>query len=206
MATVLLIRHGQNDFFKKHKLPGRLPGVHLNEAGRAEATALAAALKNTKLKTVYSSPLDRAVETARPIAAAHGLKVIKREGLIETLLGEWEGMSITSLNRRKDWKTLQEHPSRFQFPGGEWIVEQQARLVAEIEALCARHKPKDVFACVGHADPIKLIIAYYAGMALDHFQRLVVDTGSVSTLALGERGARLVQLNWKPEKNTEKKN
>jgi probable phosphoglycerate mutase len=195
MPTVLLIRHGENDYVKKRRLAGRLPGVHLNERGRAQAQALAQALKDTPLKAVYCSPLDRAVETAQPIAAARGLTVVKREALVETRLGEWEGQSVKRLSRSKQWKLLQEHPSRFRFPGGEWMVEQQARLVAEIEALCALHKPKDVIACVGHADPLKLIIAYYIGLPLDNFQRLMVNTASISTLALGERGAMLLNLN-----------
>ena len=54
--------------------------------------------------------------------------------------------------------------------GGEWMAEQQGRLVSEIEALCGLHKDKDVIACVGHADPIKLIVAYYLGLPLDMFQ------------------------------------
>lgn len=195
MPTVLLIRHGENDYVKKQVLAGRLPGVHLNERGRAQAQALAQALKDIQLKAVYSSPLDRAVETARPIAAAHKLKVVKRDGLVETLLGEWEGKSVKRLSRSKQWKLLQEHPSRFRFRGGEWMVEHQARLVAEIETLCGRHEPKDIIACVGHADPLKLIIAYYIGLPLDHFQRLSISTASISTLQLGAGDARLVNLN-----------
>ncbi len=195
MTTILLIRHGENDYVKKHRLAGRLPGVHLNEHGRAQAQALALALKDAPLKAVYCSPLDRAVETAQPIATALGLKVVKREALVETRLGEWEGKSVKILSRNKQWILLQEHPSRFRFPGGEWIVEQQARLVAEIEALCALHKPKDLIACVGHADPLKLIIAYYIGLPLDNFQRLMINTASISTVALGTSGARLLNLN-----------
>jgi probable phosphoglycerate mutase len=198
MPTVLLIRHGENDYVKKQRLAGRLPGVHLNERGRAQAQALARALKDTPLKAIYCSPLERAVETAQPIAAARGLKVIKRDALVETRLGEWEGQSVRRLSRSKQWKLLQEHPSRFRFPGGEWMVEQQARLAAEIEALCAMHKPKDIIACVGHADPLKLIIAYYIGLPLDNFQRLMVNTASISTLVMSARGALLLNLNQSP--------
>ena len=83
MPTVLLIRHGENDFVKKGRLAGRKPGVHLNERGRAQAENLAKALAKTPIKAVYSSPLERTVETAEPIAKAQKLKVIKREGLNE---------------------------------------------------------------------------------------------------------------------------
>lgn len=196
MPTVLLIRHGENDYTQAQKLAGRRPGVHLNEAGRAQAQALAAALKGSvKLKAVYSSPLERTMETAAIIAGAQGLKVEARDGLIETALGAWEGRTVKALARSKAWKQLQERPSRFRFPGGESMAEQQARLVGEVEELLGRHRPRDAFALVGHADPIKLVIAHYIGLPLDLFQRLVIGTASVSVLAFGKEAVRLVTLN-----------
>jgi probable phosphoglycerate mutase len=198
MLIVHLIRHGHNDYVKKGLFAGRLPGVHLNDKGRAEAEALAEALKDTPLKAVYSSPLDRAFETAQIIAKPHGLQVQKRPDLIETALGDWEGKSVKRLSRDKRWRTLQQHPSQFQFPGGEWMVDQQARLVREVQTLSAQHKAKDQFAVVSHADPLKLIIAYYIGLPLDAFQGLGMDTASVSTLEITEKGNRLLRMNWKP--------
>jgi probable phosphoglycerate mutase len=199
MPIIYLIRHGHNDYGKKGLLPGRLPGVHLNEKGRAEAAALAEALRDIPLKAVYSSPLDRAMETARIVAEVHGLKIEKRPNLIETALGDWEGKSVKRLSRDKRWRQLQEHPSQFRFPGGEWMVEQQTRLITEVQTLSARHKAKDHFAVVGHADPLKLIIAYYIGLPLDLFQRLRVDLASVSTLIVGAKETQLLRMNWKPK-------
>ena len=77
MPVVLLIRHGENEYVKKGRLAGRKPGVHLNDKGRAQAEALAEALKNMPLKAVYSSPLDRTMETAAPLAEIHKLAVIR---------------------------------------------------------------------------------------------------------------------------------
>jgi probable phosphomutase (TIGR03848 family) len=197
MPTILLIRHGENPYTKQQRLAGRLPDAHLNEQGRAQAAALAEALKDVPLKAIYSSPLERAVETAAPLAKEHGLRVVKRPGLIETDLGTWEGKEIKQLQGDKRWKLLQEHPSRFQFPGGEWMAAQQARLVTEIERLSARHKDKDLIACFSHADPLKLIIAHFIGLPLDSFQRLVIGTASVSTLRMEKGKVMLVNLNWK---------
>lgn len=197
MPIVHLIRHGTNDYVKKGLLAGRLPGVHLNEKGRNEVAALAEALKDTQLKAVYSSPLDRAMQTAQILAKVHGLQVEKRPNLIETALGDWEGKSVKRLSRDKRWRQLQERPSQFRFPGGEWMVEQQARLVTEVQTLCRQHKAKDHFAIIGHADPLKLIIAYFIGLPLDSFQRLGMETASVSTLEFGEE-TRLLRMNWKP--------
>ena len=197
MPILLLIRHGETDFVKKQRLAGRLPGARLNAKGRAQADALAKALRSLPLKAVYSSPLERALETAQALASLHGLRVQPRPGLIETDLGSWEGRSVPRLRRSKEWKVLQEAPSRFRFPGGEWVVENQARLVAEVEAISKAHKPKELIVCVGHADPIKLILAHYLGLPLDLFQRLSIDTASVSTLMLDHGKARVINLNWK---------
>jgi probable phosphoglycerate mutase len=198
MPTVLLIRHGENEFVAKRRLAGRLPGVHLNERGRAQAQALAEALKDVKLSAIYSSPLERALETARPLAAAQGLRIVRRPALAETRLGDWEGKPIRSLQRDKRWRQLQERPAHFRFPGGESMLEQQARLVGEVQALVAKHKPRQAFACVGHADPLKLVIAHYLGLPLDHFQRLMIDTASVSVLNIQDGHATLLKMNWKP--------
>ncbi|MGH2582741.1 MAG: histidine phosphatase family protein [Anaerolineales bacterium] len=195
MPTVLLIRHGENDYSQKQKLAGRLPGIHLNKKGEQQAKDLALALKDLPLKAVYSSPLERAMETALPIAEAHNLKVVRRPGLIETDQPGWQGKSIRQLIRSKEWRVLQTMPSRFRFPDGESIAEQQMRQVAELETLCAQHKEQDYFACIGHADPFKSLIAYYIGLPLDYFQRLTLNTASVSMLALGKR-AKLLRLNW----------
>jgi len=198
MPILLLIRHGENDFTKKHRLAGYLPNVHLNERGRKQAQELADALKSAPIKAVYSSPLERAVETANPIAAALRLEVRIEAGLAETNVGKWQGRSLAALRLTKQWKVIQGTPSRAQFPEGETFYECQARVVAALDSICTKHRPKDIIACVFHADPIKLAVAHYLGLPLDHFQRLGCDTGSVSALYVGEMGASVMKLNQRP--------
>lgn len=195
MTTVLLIRHAENEYVKKGKLAGRLQGVHLNERGQRQAKALAAALKDEELAAIYSSPLDRALETAAPLARAQGLEVITRWGLEESDLGDWAGKSIKQLARSKAWKQMLLQPTQFRFPGGESMPEQQARLVAEMTELLSMHRDKDTIACVSHADPIKLVIAYYLGLPLDLFQRISLATASVSRLHFSGHGFMLGSLN-----------
>ena len=196
MADVLLIRHAQSQFNTEGKLAGRRPGVHLDDRGRAQASALAEVLSTVKLKAIYSSPLERAVETARPIARARGLETIRRKGLGEVHFGRWEGYSLKALRRRKLWPVIQATPSQARFPDGESFAEAQMRLVAEINELRAAHKGRrQAFACVSHADAIKLAIAYFLGLPLDLFQRLVVEPASISILAFHHHTARLVRLN-----------
>ena len=196
MPIILLIRHGENDYVKEGRLPGRKPGIHLNEIGRAQAKKVAKKLSRAPIKAVFSSPLERAAETAAPIAKALDLEVITRQGLIETDVGNWQGKKVKKLSQRKIWRKIQMNPSRFRFPGGERIAESQHRIVEEIESLCAQHNPEDIFVCVSHADPIKLAVAYYLGMPLDMFQRVNVSPASITALYIGEFGSRLLMLNY----------
>jgi probable phosphoglycerate mutase len=202
MPLLLLIRHAENDYVKKGLLAGRMPEVHLNEKGQAQAQALAQilarSLAKAKMQTVYSSPLERALETAEPLARALSVPVTKREGLLETDYGEWQGIALKVLRRTKAWKLLQGVPSLFRFPGGESFADSQRRICRELEDLTAMHGPKDVVVAVTHADPIKLAVAYYLGMPLDCFQRLVVAPASVTTLNVSEKGCQLLTLNFDP--------
>jgi probable phosphoglycerate mutase len=198
MTLLLLIRHGENEYVKTGRMAGRLPGVHLNERGQAQARELAEALAGAPIRALYSSPMERALETAAPLAEKLGLEINVRPGLLESNIGDWAGMELKDARKLPEWKTVQSAPSRFRFPGGESFVEMQARLVNEIEGIARAHENDELVACVSHADPIKLIVAYYMGMPLDHFQRLACDTASVTVLMLGGTGAALLKLNERP--------
>ncbi len=196
MTTLFLIRHGHTDYVSEGRLPGWLPGIHLTEQGRGQAERLAEQLGDVKLRGVYSSPLDRARETAKPIAEAAELPVSIRPGLGEIQIGTWEGLSLRAAQRRKLWASIQFAPSVARFPEGESFIEAQSRVVSEIEHLRSLHTGrKAAFACVSHADPIKLAIAHYLGLSLDLFQRLVVAPASISSLQLTDHGARLLTMN-----------
>jgi probable phosphoglycerate mutase len=194
VPTILLIRHGENDFVKEQRLAGRQPGVHLNEHGRAQAYGLANRLASMPLVAIYSSPLERAYETAGPIARVKNLPIGVRPALLETDCGLWQDQKLADLRNLPEWKSLQGCPSGFRFPGGESIIEMQERIRQDIDALLAGHSEKDVIACVSHADPIKVAVAYYIGLPLDHFQRLNVATASITTLQFGEAGCQLLTL------------
>ena len=198
MPLLLLIRHGENEYVKTGKLAGRLPEVHLNERGQKQAAELAEALKQVPLKAIYSSPLERALETAGPLADGRKLEIQLRPELMDNDIGAWQGRSIKQLRRTKKWKVVQQAPSRFTFPEGESFLQTQTRVASCLDQIAASHKPKDIVAVVFHADPIKLAVTHYLGMPLDHFQRLACDTCSVTVLYLSETGAHLIKLNQKP--------
>jgi probable phosphomutase (TIGR03848 family) len=198
VPILLLIRHGENDYSRTGRLAGRLPGIDLNERGRMQAEELGRALANAPLAAIHSSPLERAMQTAQPIAKARGLKIMQTPGLLEANVGEWQGKSVRKLALSKYWSVVQNAPSRARHPGGESFAETQLRIVSTLEEICAKHKDRDLIACVFHSDPIKLAVAYFIGMPLDHFQRLGCDTGSVTMLAIGRSSAHLVWLNRRP--------
>jgi probable phosphomutase (TIGR03848 family) len=198
MPILLLIRHGENDYLKQNRLPGHLPDIALNERGREQAAALADTLKAAPIRAIYSSPLERAVETAGPLSLALGLPIQLRPALLDVDPGEWQGRLIKELRKLPLWKQVQQQPSQVRFPGGESFLESQQRVVREIEAICAEHKPKDMLAVVFHADPIKLVLAHFLGLPLDNFQKFSISAGSVSILMLGKSGAQLRALNLIP--------
>lgn len=194
MTRILLIRHGENDFVGK-RLAGRLPGVHLNARGRAQAEAIARALANAALAAIYASPLERTLETAQPLAQALSLPVHPHPGLLEVDFGAWQGKTGKQMRRLKLWHTVQHHPSQMTFPGGESFLQAQQRGVAAIEEFRRTHDPKATLACFSHCDLIRLIIAHYTTIPLDNFQRLTADTASISMLELFDGWSNLVFLN-----------
>ena len=143
-------------------LSGWTPGISLSDTGREQARALAERMKPVALDAIYASPLERTVETARPLAASKKLRVRVREGLGEVRYGDWEGKRLRTLAKTKLWKQVMARPSSVRFPGGETIAETQARAVAAVEDLRAEH-PRDAVAVVSHADVIRLLVSYYAG-------------------------------------------
>lgn len=188
MATIILVRHGENNWVKEHRLAGWLPGVHLNDNGREQAAAAAARLSQLPIKAVYSSPLERCLETAVAIAQPHNLPITELAAIGEVRYGRWEGEAIKTLSQEKTWHAVQHFPSRFRFPEGEALREAQFRAIQALEHLAQTHA-QEWIVVVSHADLIKMVLAHYLGIHLDLFQRLVISPASVSVIALMEHGA-----------------
>ena len=193
-VTVLLVRHGTTATTGQ-VLPGRAPGLHLTEAGRAQAEAAAARIGAlADVRAVYASPLERARETAAPIARATGRRVRTVEGLNECDFGAWTGRKLADLRRLAAWQQVQNLPSGFRFPRGESFAEMQTRICGTLGRLAARHGGGAIVA-VSHADPIKAAVAQAVGTPLDLFQRLVVSPCSVSVVVYGEGGPVVLTVN-----------
>jgi len=193
-TLVLLVRHGQTPTTGS-TLPGRAPGLHLSEGGQGQAQAAAdriAALKD--IAAIYASPLERTRETAKPIAAARGLKVQIDRGLLECDFGGWTGSKLKDLMKLPEWQTVQRYPSGFRFPDGESFAEMQTRMVGALDKLVARH-PGETIIAVSHADPIKAALAQALGTHLDLFQRIIVSPCSISAVLYGPTGPAVLAAN-----------
>lgn len=195
MAIILLVRHGENNWVKENRLAGWIAGVVLNENGHAQATALAQRLAHLPIKAIYSSPLERCMQTAAHVASPHTLDIAHFPALGEVKYGEWEGAKIEELAKKKAWHTIQYTPSRFEFPGGESLRAVQARAVDGVEKLAQQHSDEMIIV-VAHADVIKLVLAHYLGSHIDLFQRIGLSPASVSVIGLGEHGSvRVLRIN-----------
>ena len=196
MTTFYLVRHALTAHTGS-RLSGWAPGVHLTDKGIAQAEAVADGLADAGLDAVYSSPIERTLETARVIAAHHGLEVRIRRALGEVRYGKWTNRSFKTLTRTRLWTSVQRWPSGTRFPEGETLREVQARAVTEIERLREEH-PRHQVCCVSHADVIRLVAAHYLGLHIDLFQRLVVSPGSITVIGIGDEGPRVLTVNALP--------
>jgi probable phosphomutase (TIGR03848 family) len=193
-TVVLLVRHAATPTTGR-VLPGRAPGLHLSEEGRRQAEATAARIGSLpRVAALYSSPLERARETAEAIARVRRLAVRIDRALLEINIGRFTGLTLKQAARRAEWDIVQRHPSGFRFPDGESFVEMQTRVTEAVAAMVARH-PGEVVVAVSHADPIKAAVAYALGTHLDLFQRIVISPASVTAIAYHRHGPAVLAVN-----------
>ncbi len=189
-----MVRHGKTPSTGK-LLPGRAKGLHLSDTGKQEALVVAERLsKIKKVAAIYASPLERARETAAPIAKALKQKVIINKGLLECDFGDWTGEELAKLMKLPEWSNVQRAPSTFRFPKGESFTEMQTRMVSTLDDLRKKHIG-GVVICVSHADPIKAAVAHAMGTHIDLFQRIVISTCSVTAVSYSSFGPVVLTVN-----------
>jgi probable phosphomutase (TIGR03848 family) len=187
VPTVILLRHGRSSANVAGVLAGRSPGVELDETGRAQAEKVIARLDGVPLAAIVCSPMTRCQQTVAPLAAARELTPLVEPDLSEVDYGSWTGSELKALAKEPLWKIVQAHPSAAVFPEGEGLAAMQARAVAAIRkhdaAISAEHGPRAVWLACSHGDPIKSVLADALAVHLDNFQRIVVDTCSISVIS-----------------------
>ncbi len=195
MIRILLIRHGSNDLLGR-VLYGRMPGIHLNEEGALQARNLAQALKNHyTLDAIVSSPLERAFETAQPIAEAHNKPLLIDEGITELDFGGWAGQSFDDLYETDYWRNFNRQRSLHWPRDGESLMEVQARAWRSISAAAETYGDGSAIAMVTHGDVIRSVLLLVLGMSIDHIHRLEVAPVSVSEILIGEHQPSVRRVN-----------
>ena len=176
-------------------LCGRTPGIRLNEEGERQASAVGSALrKEVELAAVYTSPLERAVETAERIARPQNLTVARRDGLNELDFGSWRGLSFGELHERGDWHSYNRHRSLESAPGGESLAQVQTRAWRCLQEIMAAHDGQTV-AAVSHGDVIRALLLLLLGMPLDFILRIEVGPASVTEIRFEDGEPRVGYLN-----------
>lgn len=199
MTTLILLRHGRSSANTAGVLAGRSAGVELDDTGRAQAEKVVERLALVPLAEIVSSPMIRCRQTVEPLAVARGLVPVTEELLAEVDYGAWTGRALKALSKEPLWKVVQAHPSAAVFPDGEGLAGMQARAVAAVRAhdarIAAEHGPNAVWLACSHGDVIKSILADALATHLDNFQRIVVDTCSVSVVHYTETRPFVARVN-----------
>jgi len=196
MSRFYLIRHGTVDGMNQ-RIYGRTPGIHLSEEGRAEAARIAQELGHAGLEAIYSSPLERARETAEAIGRDAKLSVEIEPGVNEIDFGRWTNCRFEELRADPEWERFNSNRSSTGAPGGELMLAAQARAVSVIEKL---RQQDGVIAIVSHGDVIRALVAHYLGFNLDFIHRLRIDAGSITILELDRSGGHFSLVNGKPKR------
>ena len=190
---MLLVRHGHTAAIGT-RLVGRLPGIALTSIGHAQAQRLAVRLEGTRLSALYSSPLERALDTARPLADSAGIEIRQCSGLTELDFGDWTGQTFDELERLPKWHRFNAARGSAQVPGGESAADVQKRAVHAIEAIASRHGGETV-AAFTHGDIIRSILLHYAGMPLGRIEAFEISPASITALSLAPPLAHFLYVN-----------
>jgi broad specificity phosphatase PhoE len=192
-TTFFLVRHAAHDRVST-MLCGRMPGVRLGEVGRAQARRLSERFAHENIACIRTSPLERAVETAEPIAARIGESIGICESITEIDFGAWSGMSFEALEQDPCWNAWNSARSVSRAPKGETMLEAQGRIVKTLEELRDRYPGKSVI-LVSHSDVIKAALLHHLGMPLDAYARFEIEPASISTIVVGDWGSKILRLN-----------
>ena len=193
MTTFFLIRHASCDGLGQ-TLWGRTPGICLNDKGAAQAQCLADRFKNVSLDAIYSSPLERALQTATVIAQSTKLDVQTCDAANEIDFGEWSGKTFDELSRDERWRHFNRCRSVTMIPGGESFLDVQNRIVKELKTLALQHSDAHI-AIISHADVIRAAVAYFSAIPIELVERFEISPCSVSAVAIDDDNATLLTLN-----------
>jgi broad specificity phosphatase PhoE len=191
VTTFVFVRHGENDVIIT-RIAGRQSGVHLNAAGREQARRVADAIGRFPIDAIYAGPLERACETAEPLCHRLGLPLQIAEEFNEIQFGDWTNRDFNDLRKQEEFQTWNAFRSFSAAPNGEMMLEVQTRVISKVRNLAAQYQFVVIFT---HGDVIRATMAYALGLALDLFQRIQIDSASLSAFQLHKASVRVLLLN-----------
>ena len=196
MVRVILIRHAQTSWNQVRRIQGGNSDTRLNEEGERQRRCLALKLKTEQIQAVYSSPLRRAMDTARAIADAQGLEVIAEPALKEINCGTLEGTPAREIGNRLRQLLLggDEGALLFKKCGGESLEELRERAWGAIQRLASRH-PDEVIAVVSHYFVIAVILCAVLDHPVSQIGKFRLGETSISTVIFGDSGPYLSLFN-----------
>jgi broad specificity phosphatase PhoE len=191
-TRIVLVRHGQTDYNRERRWQGVGSDVPLNEAGRAEAARVAAALARRfdgAVAALYTSDLARARETAAIVGAALGLEPIEEPALRELSHGRWEGLTHAEVAERwpEELAEYEAHPYSVRRGGGDSYADLETRLMPALERLSAAHAGERIV-CVSHGGPIRLALSKALDRPLTDRDAFGVVNGSWFEIARSREG------------------
>jgi len=193
LTKVILIRHGETEWNRTQRIQGCNSDTELNKTGIHHAKCLGLRLNSARPGAIYSSPMKRALDTARAIADYHGLPLLIEPTLKEMDIGELEGtLPGQIVDFRK--KFLNALIQGEKMPGGESLPEVQERAWSTIQRLAEKHTGEDIVV-VSHYFIIQTTVCAVLGLPVSQITRLKLDLASITTITFGERGPRLSQYN-----------
>ncbi|MBY3179029.1 histidine phosphatase family protein [Rhizobium leguminosarum] len=192
--TLFLVRHAAHDNVGNF-LAGCTAGISLGEAGRLQVQRLGQRLRREDINEIYTSPRERTRETAEGIASACGLSLPQTDdALDEVNFGDWSGKTFEVLNDDPLWRRWNTTRSLTRTPGGETMLDVQARIFGLMESLASGGSKKRI-ALVSHADVIKAAVSHVLGLPIDAWPRFDIAPASVTTVVIGDWGAKVMTLN-----------
>ncbi len=196
MVKVILVRHGETDWNRSRRFQGGNSDTQLNQNGRQQAESLALRLKPERIQAIYSSPLQRALDTAQAIARHHQLEVKVEPTLNEIDAAKLEGILLEELGERLDQFLIEESRGKsiFKKYGGESLAELQQRVWRTIQRLVNRHHD-GVFVVASHYFTIMTIICSVLNLPLSQMGRLRLGAGSISIITFDKQVTRLILFN-----------
>jgi len=185
MTTIYLVRHGKTDD-SGNRITGYRPGIYLNEEGVQQASLAGKFFESFPIYAVYSSPLERAIETAQLVVKNHNLTIQPVEFLKEINFGDYQGKG-NELQLDPLWNKFLTTPTTMRFPNGESVYEAQSRIVEGLHDLCESSPSDAEILCISHCEVIRLAVSYALRIPLDEYTRITIDTGGISKVSWKKR-------------------